>query len=215
MTISTLDELEALIQTKLVKRKPLVLDPPSFKHSAVLMPILFEDGQFKFVLTKRTDSLKHHKGEISFPGGGQDKEDQNLIETALRETYEEIGVEQSQIKILGRLDDLFTITRYIITPFVGTIHKKVEYKSNDAEVAELLHVPLDLFLTDEKFKEKAWVRNGTNYPLYYYYWGDYEVWGATGYIINQFIEIVFDFQPSKINFKRDDPSLLKKFLGEK
>ncbi len=213
MNISNLTELEALIRQKLQSRKPLILEPPDFKRSAVLMPIFFDKGQFKFILTKRTDSLKYHKGEISFPGGRCEKHDKNLMETALRETEEEIGVERKHIKVVGRLDDLFTITKYIITPFVGLIYEKVEYKSNDDEVAELLQVPLDLFLSKEKFQEKCWVRNGTNYPLYYYYWNNYEIWGATAYIINQFIEIVFDFQPSEINFKRTDPSIIDQFLG--
>ena len=213
MNVSTLAELEELIRGKMEGYDPLILDPPDFKHSAVLMPIIYEEDQLKFILTKRADTLKHHKGEISFPGGKQEEPDKDLIETALRETTEEIGVRADQVEILGRLDDLFTITKYIITPFIGTIHGKVEYISNDAEVAELLHVPLELFLTKEKFKEKSWVRNGRNYPLYYYYWGDYEIWGATGYIINQFIELVFDFQPSQINFKRHDPSIIREFLG--
>ncbi|NVM55733.1 MAG: CoA pyrophosphatase [Candidatus Helarchaeota archaeon] len=212
MNISTLAELEELIQRTIGKRKPLVLDPPEFRHSAVLMPIFSEGDTIKFILTKRAESLKHHKGEISFPGGGQEKEDKDLVETALRETEEEVGVKREQIKVLGRIDDLFTITRYIITPFVGIIYENVECCSNDAEVAELLYVPLDLFLSNEKFHEKSWIRNGTNYPLYYYFWKDYEIWGATAYIINQFIEIVFNFQPSKINFKRDDPSLIDDFL---
>jgi 8-oxo-dGTP pyrophosphatase MutT (NUDIX family) len=212
MKIQTLGELEDLIRRKLKNRKSLVLDPPNFKHSAVLMPIVSEEDAIKFILTKRSEKLKHHKGEISFPGGGREKGDQHLMETALRETEEEIGVNREHVEVLGKLDDLFTITRYIITPYVGVIHEDVEYKSNDAEVAELLHVPLDLFLSKEKFTEKNLIRNGTNYPLYYYYWGDYEIWGATGYIINQFMDIIFDYQPSEINFKRHDPSLIDQFL---
>ncbi|MHA1130863.1 MAG: NUDIX hydrolase [Candidatus Helarchaeota archaeon] len=212
MKLYTYTELKDLIHRRLQTRRPLILDPPDFKHSAVLMPILLEDNCFKFILTKRADTLKHHRGEISFPGGQREKDDKNLLETALRETEEEIGVKKSQIEVLGRLDDLLTITRYIISPFVGIIHDQVECMSNDAEVAELLHVPLEFFLSSDKFKEKSWFRNGTNYPLYYYYWGDYEIWGATGYIINQFIEIVFGFQPSKINFKRNDPNLIEQFL---
>ncbi len=212
MKIQNLSELEDCIRRKLKNRKSLVLDPPNFKHSAVLMPIVSEEDIVKFILTKRSEKLKYHKGEISFPGGRREEGDQHLVDTALRETEEEIGVKSEHVEVIGRLDDLFTITRYIITPYVGIIHEEVEYKSNDAEVAELLHVPLDLFLSKEKFKEKSWVRNGTNYPLYYYYWGRYEIWGATGYIINQFMEIIFGYQPSKINFKRHDPSLIDQFL---
>ena len=212
MKIPTIPEIEALIQKRLEKRKHLALNHPTFNHSAVLIPICSENGMLKFILTKRTDTLKHHKGEISFPGGRQDQMDKDLTATALRETEEEIGVKSEYVKILGRLDDLFTITRYIITPFVGIIRENIEYHSNTTEVAELLHVPLELFLTEDKFHEKKMVRNGTDYPLYYYYWNNYEIWGATAYIINQFIELIFDFQPSKLNFKRTDPRLVEYFL---
>ncbi len=212
MKIPTLPEIEALIQKRLEKRKSFVLNHPGFNHSAVLIPICSENGILNFILTKRTDTLKHHKGEISFPGGRQDEMDKDLTATALRETEEEIGVKSEYVEILGRLDDLFTITRYIITPFVGIIHENIEYHSNTTEVAELLHIPLELFLTEDKFCEKNMVRNGTNYPLYYYYWNNYEIWGATAYIINQFIELIFDFQPSKLNFKRTDPRLVEYFL---
>ncbi|MFX1296876.1 MAG: CoA pyrophosphatase [Promethearchaeota archaeon] len=213
MNISTLTELEVLIQYKIEKRNPIILKHPDFKHAAVLIPVFSEDNQIKFILTKRADSLKHHKGEICFPGGHQEKTDKDLIETALRETEEEIGVVREKIKVLARLDDLFTISRYIITPYVGIIYEDIECFSNDTEVAELLYVPLKLFLTEEKFYEKSWVRNGTDYPLYYYTWHEYQIWGATAYIINKFIDLVFDFQPSKINFKRIDPDLVKKFLS--
>ena len=198
MNISTLTELEELIQRTIGKRKPLVLDPPEFRHSAVLMPIFSEGDTIKFILTKRAESLKHHKGEISFPGGGQEKEDEDLVETALRETEEEVGVKREQIKVLGRIDDLFTITRYIITPFVGIIYENVECCSNDAEVAELLYVPLDLFLSNEKFHEKSWIRNGTNYPLYYYFWKDYEIWGRRRILLTNLLRSSSTFNHLKL-----------------
>ena len=212
MKITTLEELEHLIHKRMKNRNPLVLNPPNFIHSAVLIPIFAEDHEIKFILTKRTKSLKKHKGEISFPGGRKDKRDRDLEETALRETDEEIGVKREQIKVLGRLDDLFTMTRYIITPFIGIIREQVECQLNTREVAELLYVPMDIFLNEELFAEKNWPQNGFDFPVYYNYWNNYEIWGATAYIINQFVEIVFDFQPSKINFKRNDPSLYAKFL---
>jgi 8-oxo-dGTP pyrophosphatase MutT (NUDIX family) len=208
----TLQELEKIVQKKMKDRKPLILNHPNFVHSAVLMPIFSENQELKFILTKRTESLKRHRGEISFPGGRKDQRDKSLEETALRETDEEIGVPPGKIKILGRLDDLFTITRYIITPFIGIIAKPVECRSNSREVAELLYVPLDLFLQKEKFAEKNIPQDGANFPVYYYYWNNYEIWGATAHIINQFMEIIFDFQPSQINFKRTDPDIIEKFL---
>jgi len=208
----TLSELEKLVQEKMKDRKPLILNHPNFVHSAVLMPIFSENQELKFILTKRTESLKKHRGEISFPGGRKDKRDKSLEETALRETDEEIGVSPDKIKVIGRLDDLFTITRYIITPFIGIITEEVKCCSNGREVAALLYVPLEVFLHKEKFAERNIPQNGTNFPVYYYHWNNYEIWGATAHIINQFIEIIFDFQPSQIDFKRTDPNIIEKFL---
>ncbi|HUX98103.1 MAG TPA: CoA pyrophosphatase [Candidatus Deferrimicrobium sp.] len=213
MKLPTLSELEDLIRKKLENIPPFILNPPDFKRSAVLMPIIFDENQLKFILTLRKENLRRHSGEISFPGGRQDKEDKDLEVTALRETYEEVGIAPKKIKILGRLDDLFTITGYIITPFIGIITETVQCKSNDAEVAEILYIPLEVFLTKALFSEKNLVRNNTNYPLYYYQWNNYEIWGATAYIINQFIELIFDFQPSTINFKRKDPDIIRKLMG--
>lgn len=212
MKITSLEELEHLIHMKMKGRKSLVLNPPNFTHSAVLIPIFAENGEIKFILTKRTESLKKHKGEISFPGGRKDKQDRYLEETALRETEEEIGVKRRLVKVVGRLDDLFTMTRYIISPFIGIISEEVECHANTREVAEILYVPMDVFLNEELFSEKDLPQNGLHFPVYYYYWNNYEIWGATAYIINQLVEIVFDFQPSKINFKRNDPGILSRFL---
>lgn len=208
----TLQELEKLVQNKMKNRKSLILNHPNFVHSAVLMPIFSENQELKFILTKRTESLKRHRGEISFPGGRKDKRDKSLEETALRETDEEIGVAREKIKIIGRLDDLFTITRYIITPFIGVITEKVKCIPNGTEVAELLYIPFEVFLHKEKFAERNIPQNGTNFPVYYYYWNNYEIWGASAHIINQFMEIIFDFQPSQIDFKRTDPNIIEKFL---
>jgi len=212
MKIPTLEELDLLIRERMKNRNPSVLNPPNFIHAAVLIPIFAEDNEIKFILTKRTKSLKKHKGEISFPGGRKDKEDKNLEETALRETEEEIGVNREKIEVVGRLDDLFTMTRYIITPFIGIIPEQVECQANIREVAEMLYVPMNIFLNENLFSEKAWPQNGYPFPVYYYYWNNYEIWGATAYIINQFAEIVFDFQPSKINFKRNDPSIFDRLI---
>ncbi len=212
MKMPTLQELEKLVQEKMKDRKPLILNHPNFVYSAVLMPIFSENQELKFILTKRTESLKKHRGEISFPGGRKDKRDTSLEETALRETDEEIGVPPGKIKIIGRLDDLFTITRYIITPFIGVITEEVKCCSNGREVAELLYVPLEVFLHKDKFAERNIPKNGADFPVYYYYWNNYEIWGATAHIINQFMEILFDFQPSQIDFKRTDPSIIEKFL---
>ena len=210
-----MEEFKKLINTKLKDRKPLDIKHPEFKPSAVLMPFFCEGNELKLLFTIRHKNLKHHKGEISFPGGKQEANDKDLLETALRETEEEIGIKSDQIEILGRLDDLFTITKYVITPFIGIIKGKFSITTSDAEVFRVIKVPLSIFGKNGCFQEEAWEQNKTSYPIYYYYYRRNIIWGATAYIMNQFMETIYDYQPSKLNVKRTDPSLIKKFFGEK
>ena len=210
-----MEEFKTLIKSKLENRTPLDIEHPEFKDSAVLMPFFFEDNVLKLLFTIRNKNLKHHKGEISFPGGKQEPDDKDLVETALRETEEEVGLKSDQVEILGRLDDLFTITKYIITPYVGLIKGKFKIVTSDAEVFRVIKVPLYVFGKDGWFQEEAWEQNKTTYPIYYYYWRRNIIWGATAYIMNEFMEIIYDFQPSKMNVKRTDPNLIKQFFGEK
>jgi len=211
-----MEEFINLIKSKLENRKEFRIDNPNFRPSAVLIPFFYEENKLKVLFTVRHKDLKHHKGEISFPGGKKDEEDKDLIETALRETKEEVGIDRNQITILGRLDDLFTITRYIITPYVGIIKGNFKIKISDKEVFKIIKVPLSIFGENGYFQEEAWKQNETSYPIFYYYWRKNIIWGATAYIMNQFIEIIYNFQPSKFeNYKRTDPSLIKRFFGEK
>ncbi len=214
--MNKMEEFESLIKSKLENRKELRLEYPGFRPSAVLMPFFFEDGEIKALFTIRHKDLKHHKGEISFPGGKKDHADKDLIDTALRETKEEVGIDRSQITILGRLDDLFTITRYIITPYIGIINGKFKIQTSDKEVFKVIKVPLYIFGRKGYFQEEAWKQNETTYPIFYYYWRRNIIWGATAYIMNQFIEVIYDYQPSNLpNYRRTDPSVIKKFFGEK
>ncbi|MHA1786481.1 MAG: NUDIX hydrolase [Candidatus Helarchaeota archaeon] len=210
-----MDEFKRIVKSKLKNRKPLKISHPEFKLSAVLMPFFWEDDIIKILFTIRNRNLKHHKGEISFPGGKKEPNDKNLIDTALRETEEEIGIHRNQIEILGQVDDLFTITKYIITPFVGVIKGKFKIKTSDAEVFKVIKVPLSVFGENGQFQEEIWEQNETSYPIFYYYWRRNVIWGATAYIMNQFMELIYDYQPSKLNVKRTDPNLIKRFFGEK
>lgn len=209
-----MEEFETLIKLKLGNRKEIRIVHPSFRPSAVLMPFFLEDNEIKVLFTIRHKDLKHHKGEISFPGGKKDDEDKDLIETALRETKEEVGIDRNQITILGQIDDLFTLTRYIVTPYVGIIKGKFKITTSDKEVFRVIKVPLSIFGKNGFFQEEGWEQNGMSHPIFYYYWRKNIIWGATAYMMNQFMEIMYDYQPSKFDkIKRTDPSMIKKFLG--
>jgi 8-oxo-dGTP pyrophosphatase MutT (NUDIX family) len=110
------------IRRALATREKKVISDSSLTDSAVLVPLFEKDGRCHIVFTKRTDHLTHHKGQISFPGGGRHQEDRSLLETALRESREEIGLKESDVDVLGELDDAATVTSlYRIVPFVGII----------------------------------------------------------------------------------------------
>lgn len=198
----------------LEKRQRFIIEDSRLTSSAVLLLLFLKNNEPNGIFTKRTKNLKKHKGEISLPGGGIHKADKNLLETALRETEEEIGVERSKIHVLGELDDLYTMSKYIITPFVGYIQYPFKSKINPREVEELIEVPLSVFQSKDNFREDNWDFKGEKYPVYYYDYNNgikiYTIWGATGYILNNFIEIVFNFNPSSTNYKRDNPEIVFK-----
>src|SRR5262245_56549999 len=107
------------------RRKGFLRDLPELaippKPAAVLVPFLEKEGETYLLFTRRTESVRDHKGQISFPGGARDPGDPSLRETALRETEEEIGVPRHAVEVLGELDDYVTVTNYMITPYVGII----------------------------------------------------------------------------------------------
>ena len=159
-------------------------------NAAVLIPLFSQNGECHLLFTKRTDKVETHKGEISFPGGVQDKTDGNLLETALRETYEEIGINTEDVEILGELDDIETNTNFIISPFVGIIPHPYEFKINEIEIEELIHVPLESLLNGDNFWEESWNYKGRKYPMYFYRYEDNIIWGATGKIVKHFLDII-------------------------
>ena len=123
------------------------------RYAAVLVPLFRESGHWKILLTRRTDHVQDHKGQVSFPGGSYEPQDDDLETTALRETYEEIGVLPKDIHILGRLNSLYTITGYLIAPFVGVIDWPTVLVPSPEEVSRIFSVPLE-WLSDPTHHEE-------------------------------------------------------------
>lgn len=191
------------IQNKLSRYQPQRLRIPRFIPAAVIIPFFSKNNEAHILFTLRTDTVEHHKGQVSFPGGAQEEQDADLKETALRETYEEVGIPPEVISIIGQLDDFPTITDFLVTPFVATIPYPYPSRINTIEVAELLEVPLELFLTDAQFEIKEKEYNGVAYPVYYYHYQHVVIWGVTGFIINRFIELVFGYNPAPKSIPED------------
>ena len=148
--------------------------------AAVLFPLFFKDQQPYLLFTKRTDKVEHHKNQISLPGGRHDPQDRDLLQTALRETQEEIGVDPSHIEILGQTDHFLTNTHYLVTPFVGVMPYPYDFKISDDEIDYLIEAPLLHLLDERHFKTRMVTRDGVRWQLHYYHFNGEEIWGVTG-----------------------------------
>lgn len=159
--------------------------------AAVLVLVYEHHGRHHVVFQKRTDRVDAHKGQISFPGGGQDPEDEgDLVRTAVRETHEEIGVHPDHIEILGRLDDIKTISNFAVTPYVGWLsHYPYEWTFSDEEVAYLLEVPVDHLRHPGSYVPDRRVVNGVQREMPAYQWQDDLIWGATARMLTNFLDL--------------------------
>jgi 8-oxo-dGTP pyrophosphatase MutT (NUDIX family) len=180
------DELRKILNGR--ERK--VVDHLPFPHAAVLLPLFEKEGECCILFTKRTHLVKHHNGEISFPGGMFDKEDADLERTALREASEEIGLGERDAQILGALDDIVTVTEFIVTPFVGVVPYPYPFKLSPVEIAELIEVPLATLLDPNCFGEKEIIQNERKRMVEAYQYNDHNIWGATARILKQFLDLI-------------------------
>lgn len=165
-------------------------DPP-LPPAGVLLILHERPTGPHIIFQKRTDSVRDHKGQISFPGGASDPEDDSVLQTALRETHEEIGVVPRDIEILGQLDDMATISNFLVTPFVGWLERyPYEWTFSHEEVAYLLEVPLSHLQDPRNLIPDRRVINGREYEFQSYQFGDDLIWGATARMLGNFLDIL-------------------------
>jgi 8-oxo-dGTP pyrophosphatase MutT (NUDIX family) len=155
------------------------LKEEELKAAAVLVPLVERPEGLTVLLTKRTDHLYDHAGQISFPGGRVEPEDRNAIETALRETEEEIGVGREHIEIVGEIDTYRTGTGFRITPVVGFVSPDYTLKIDDFEVAEVFEVPLQFVMDPANHERRSAVYKGIERHFYVLPYEDRYIWGAT------------------------------------
>jgi 8-oxo-dGTP pyrophosphatase MutT (NUDIX family) len=162
--------------------------PPSLRESAVLIPLYERDGAPQLLFIKRTDRVRTHRGEIGFPGGRIETEDASPLAAALREAEEELGISPAQVTPLGELPSVSTVvTSMLIHPFVGRLDQPPELRPDPFEVAEIVEVPLMTLLDPATFVVEDWVLRGTPRTIFIYRYGPYDIWGATGRIVQQFL----------------------------
>jgi len=157
------------------------------REAAVLMPLFEKEGEPHFLLTRRSEEVQTHKGQISFPGG-MCRDGENHEATALRETLEEVGIGEEQIEILGRFHDYVSSTEFRVVPFAGYIAGSFTTIPQIREVAEVLHVPFRTFLDPKLARVEQRLRLGRLVDVYFYSFGPHEIWGLTARIIKDFLE---------------------------
>ncbi len=205
-----MDTKSLIFNENLIKKKICPYNSPLrtslrdsfFTKAAVLFSIIpHVDKPYELILIHRSNKGTRHRGEMSFPGGKFEPEvDESLKNTALRETEEEIGVPKSNIRIIGCLDDFPTISKFIVSPFLGLIRPNQILKRDEREVQKILKVPIEFFVNKVNFKEQEFEIGNEKYPVFYFNFFNeengkiYTIWGATAFLIAYFLELVYNVQ---------------------
>src|SRR3989475_5610509 len=190
LTTATADRLERLQQVLHERVRRDIDALPPLLRAGVLIPLLWRGHGLEMLLTRRTDTVLTHKGQISFPGGQREDADVETVETALRESYEEIGLEPSRVTVLGELDDVFTaVSSFVITPVVGLVEGGIDdLVLAPDEVKSLLLAPVSQLLDPAVHTMETRRFEGQQVRIHYYTIGDDVIWGATGRIVYQFLK---------------------------
>jgi 8-oxo-dGTP pyrophosphatase MutT (NUDIX family) len=160
------------------------------RPASVLIPLQMVNGRAELILTKRSARLKHHPGQIAFPGGKQDAGDGSAVAAALREAQEEIGLPPQLVQVLGDLPAHETVTGYVITPIIGLVRAAFDEFPEAGEVDEIFRVPLDHAINPANFRVEARRWQGRRRYYYAVPFGSYYIWGATARILRALAERV-------------------------
>jgi 8-oxo-dGTP pyrophosphatase MutT (NUDIX family) len=168
-----------------------VLWPESFRASlagtltpaGVLVPIIEHKAGLSVLLTKRSAELKHHAGQISFPGGRVEEHDVDVEAAALRETHEEVGIPTRDISVVGYLNTMPTVTGYAVTPIVGLVRADTELTIDRTEVEYAFEVPLSFLMDSSNDVTADWEAQDKKIPLIEFHWEGERIWGSTAFMI--------------------------------
>jgi 8-oxo-dGTP pyrophosphatase MutT (NUDIX family) len=159
------------------------------RTAAVLVLAYPKLGEPHIVFTKRSETVADHKGQISLPGGSWELADASLEVTALREAEEEVGIRAADVRVLGRLEDVYVqVSNFLIAPYVGVLDYAPEFHPDPIEVAHLIEVPLQGLRGRETLHEEEWLLGGRRRPVQYYQCGPHQIWGATARVVQLFLE---------------------------
>ena len=179
----------AMLKQVLAERVKVDITDSDLMPAAVLIVLYAKNGSYHVLLNKRSELVEYHKGEISFPGGARDPEDRDFVDTALRETEEEMGVSRGDITILGQLDDIITRTNFGVRVYVGTIPYPYPFKPSADEIAEVLEIPISVLQDPTNLLQDARLVDGDLSITISYACDGHVVFGATATILEQFLDI--------------------------
>lgn len=163
-----------------------VVAPGSARKAGVLVPLFVRAGMLWVVFTRRTDTVAHHRGQISFPGGAEEPGDEDLSATALRETEEELGVRPGDVKLLGKLSPMVTVTDFYVEPYVAALPQPYVFTPAESEIAEVVEAPVAA-LRDPAIRETRFLP-GRDEPVLFYRYGNHVIWGATARMLAELLE---------------------------
>ncbi|GHO73727.1 coenzyme A pyrophosphatase [Ktedonobacter sp. SOSP1-85] len=165
---------------------------PGARQAAVLLVLFEHEGELSLLFIRRASTLRAHSGEIAFPGGSAESQDASPVETALREAWEEIGLAPERVEILGAMPPVFTVvSNFLIVPVVGYLHQGPgELRLQESEVAELIVAPLRALADPAIQRVEHWTRGEKTRAVYFFDYGTYCIWGATGRILAALLSIL-------------------------
>jgi 8-oxo-dGTP pyrophosphatase MutT (NUDIX family) len=158
------------------------------RHSAVMMLLMNRDGAPHVLLTRRTESVSTHKGQVSFPGGAVEPDDGDYLSAAYRETFEEVGIGRDAIEYIGQFDDYVTISGFHVACFIGAVEFPCAYSLNANEIESHIEAPLAMFVNQDFDRYEIHNVGGRDYRVFYYRYEGYEIWGLTARILTDFGE---------------------------
>ena len=169
-----------------------VVSPEGLRSAGVLVPLRARGDEVTVVLARRTEQVPHHKGQICFPGGSRDPGDADLLETALREAEEELGIRRGEAEILGAMDPVVTVTGFCIQPFVASISATARFSLDAFEMAEVFEAPLSIFAEFDRYRYAEAMFRGERNRVYFFDYGPHTIWGATAIILHRLAELVVE-----------------------
>lgn len=164
------------------------------KASAVLVPIVERGSDYSILLTKRSEQLKSHSGQVSFPGGRCDDNDLHAMETALREAKEEINLPRENVEVVGAMEDYETVTGFTVAPVIGFVDPDFKIVKQVEEVEEVFEIPLDFVLDERNHKVETVFWKGADRHYFVFPHPEYKIWGATAAMLVRFAKLVNDYE---------------------